>query len=117
MKNASESIFISKSNNKTGTNKMQTSNQQQLPACDSMPVLRRNDNHQTASDSVKLLQRTLQKYGFSSLKADGLFGQKTFDAVIEFQQRGKDHDSTVVVDGIVGPKTWNALGLCVYVNC
>jgi peptidoglycan hydrolase-like protein with peptidoglycan-binding domain len=114
MKNASESIFISKSNNKTGTNKMQTSNQQQLPACDSMPVLRRNDNHQTASDSVKLLQR---KYGFSSLKADGLFGKKTFDAVIEFQQRGKDHDSTVVVDGIVGPQTWNALGVCVYVNC
>ncbi len=96
---------------------MQTLNQQQLQYCDSMPVLRRNNNQKTADDSVKLLQRTLQKYGFSSLKVDGLFGQKTFDAVIEFQQRGNDHDSTVVADGIVEPKTWNALGLCVYANC
>ncbi len=97
---------------------MQTLNQkQQLPTCESMPVLRRNDNQKTALESVKLLQKTLQKYGFSSLKVDGFFGQKTFDAVIELQQRGNDHDSTVVVDGIVGPQTWKALGMCVYVNC
>ncbi|BAZ08249.1 hypothetical protein NIES4071_00540 [Calothrix sp. NIES-4071] len=90
---------------------MQTLNQQQqLRNCDTMPVLRRHDNHQTADDSVKLLQKTFQKYGF--------FSKKTEDAVIEFQKRGNDHDSTVIVDGIVGPQTWKALGLCVYTsNC
>ena len=98
---------------------MQTLNQQQqLPACESMPVLRRDDNQKTASPSVKRLQQTLQKYGFSSLKADGLFGKTTENAVIEFQGRGNDHDSTVIVDGIVGPQTWKALGMCVYAsNC
>jgi uncharacterized protein (TIGR02594 family) len=39
------------------------------------------------------------------LKEDGDFGNKTFDAVVRFQTAKK-----LVPDGVVGPKTWAALG-------
>lgn len=74
-----------------------------------MPVLRRNDRQETASEYVKFLQERLRTYNFTSLKADGFFGKETEDAVIEYQERGNDHDPTISVDGIVGTKTWEAL--------
>lgn len=74
-----------------------------------MPVLHRNDRQKTASKYVKFLQERLQTYNFTSLKADGFFGKETEDAVIEYQERGNDHDPTISVDGIVGTKTWEAL--------
>ncbi|MEA5573302.1 peptidoglycan-binding domain-containing protein [Calothrix sp. UHCC 0171] len=95
---------------------MQTLNKEQLTPCHRMPVLRRDDRQKTASESVKLLQERLQKFGFSSLKADGFFGKKTEDVVKEFQERGNDHDPTVLVDGIVGPVTWQALGMCIIIS-
>lgn len=51
-------------------------------------------------DDVAILQRKL------NLIADGIFGPITDEAVREFQ---KSHSLTV--DGIVGPKTWYALGI------
>jgi len=54
-------------------------------------------------EDVKLLQEILNSYGYS-LKVDGDFGSSTEAAVKKFQKsRG------LVADGIVGPKTWNAL--------
>ncbi|MEG4443234.1 peptidoglycan-binding domain-containing protein [Microcoleus sp. F8-D3] len=44
--------------------------------------------------------------GFS-LNTDGGFGQKTQQAVINFQKQQQ-----IVADGIVGSKTWNKLGVC-----
>lgn len=82
-----------------------------LPACAKMPVLRRNDRQTAANESVKLLQRRLNECGFR-LTVDGFFGSKTEAAVRSYQERGNDHDSSVLVDGIVGPQTWGALGLC-----
>ncbi|MFB2938807.1 peptidoglycan-binding protein [Aerosakkonemataceae cyanobacterium BLCC-F154] len=65
----------------------------------SLPTLRKGSK----GDDVKLLQAILNSYGYS-LKVDGVFGQLTEDAVKRFQKsRG------LKVDGIVGPKTWNAL--------
>lgn len=48
--------------------------------------------------AVKLLQRLLRIY------ADGIFGDLTDEAVRDFQRR-----KALVVDGIVGPKTWLCL--------
>ena len=55
--------------------------------------------------AVVTLQEQLNRHGATPpLKADGNFGQKTKDAVIAFQ-RG----AHLVADGIVGPRTWEAL--------
>jgi len=59
----------------------------------------------TGSDVV-LLQNTLniKLAQIPLLKPDGIFGPKTLARVKQFQ-RGND----LVVDGVVGPKTWSAL--------
>lgn len=63
------------------------------------PTLRRGDK----GEDVKLLQ-TLLKADGSELAVDGIFGVGTQSAVRAFQKR---HD--LVVDGIVGIKTWGKL--------
>jgi peptidoglycan hydrolase-like protein with peptidoglycan-binding domain len=52
---------------------------------------------------VKYLQELLNYYGYT-VSVDGIFGKKTETAVKQFQKSRK-----LTVDGIVGPKTWNAL--------
>jgi hypothetical protein len=54
---------------------------------------------------VKLLQEKLNALG-SHLTTDGIFGTGTHAAVVEFQAR-----NGLTADGIVGPKTFQALGL------
>lgn len=54
-------------------------------------------------DEVVELQKILAKDG-SSLEIDGIFGPGTQSAVRSFQKR-----HGLVVDGIVGPKTWGEL--------
>lgn len=84
--------------------------------CHRMPVLRRNDKQQkTADDMVKVLQQLLNKFGFP-IKVDGFFGVKTEAAVKQFQERINDRDPKFPVDGIVGSKTWNALGACIIIT-
>ena len=56
-------------------------------------------------DEVKTLQKLLNKEGYN-LVVDSDFGQKTHDALVAWQ---KAHG--LVADGIVGPKTWAALGV------
>ena len=55
--------------------------------------------------AVRMLQELLTDYGYSPGAVDGDFGTKTEKAVKDFQT-----DFSLVVDGIVGPKTWAALG-------
>ena len=93
---------------------MQTLDREQLTPCHRMPVLRRDDKQKTSLEAVKVLQKRLQHYGFTSLKADGFFGKKTEDAVKDFQ--GRSHDPSFPVDGIVGPLTWEALGACIIIT-
>jgi hypothetical protein len=54
---------------------------------------------------VRVLQTVLNNKGFNCGTVDAKFGPKTKQAVIAFQ-RSKD----LVADGVVGPKTWAALG-------
>lgn len=56
-------------------------------------------------EEVEVLQTLLNKEGYN-LVVDSDFGQKTHDALVAWQ---KAHG--LVADGIVGPKTWAALGV------
>ncbi len=67
-----------------------------------IPTLRKG----ARGDNVEELQALLNaKYGFS-LDVDGVFGDKTVQAVKAFQSA-----HGLKADGIVGPKTWKALGI------
>lgn len=61
-----------------------------------------NLKRESRGDDVRMLQVHLAAHGFAPGAVDGHFGAKTEDAVKAFQRaRG------LVVDGVVGPKTWN----------
>lgn len=57
-------------------------------------------------EDVKFLQIRLNEKGNYKLSTDGIFGAKTEEAVKDFQKKNK-----LVVDGIVGTKTWSLLGV------
>ena len=57
--------------------------------------------------AVVLLQNDLNAFAAFNLTVDGIFGPKTRDAVIAFQEALR-----IRVDGIVGPQTWHFLGAC-----
>ena len=71
-----------------------------VPKVTKSPVLRLGSR----GDAVKELQTLLKKAGVYSGAVDGVFGQTTRTAVINFQQSKK-----LTSDGIVGAKTWAAL--------
>lgn len=64
------------------------------------PVLRKGSR----GEEVRELQQRLNASGYSCGMIDGIFGQKTLEAVTAFQA-----DRGLAVDGIVGAKTWNEL--------
>lgn len=53
---------------------------------------------------VRIIQQRLTDLGYSPGPVDGIYGQKTAEAVKVFQQR-----SGLPQDGVVGVQTWNAL--------
>ncbi len=57
-------------------------------------------------NKVKEVQQKLKNWGYYSGSADGIFGQGTKDAVIKFQK-----NNNLPADGIVGAKTFAALGI------
>lgn len=59
-------------------------------------------------DDVRIVQQQLVIRGYSvgQTGADGWYGPNTRDAVVRFQQ-----DKGLLVDGIVGPQTYRALGI------
>lgn len=63
------------------------------------PTLRRG----AQGGKVQLLQYLLNDYGYN-LVPDGVFGTKTYNAVLDFQR-----NSDLLVDGIVGNNTWQKL--------
>lgn len=63
------------------------------------PTLRRGDS----GEDVKRLQQQLKDLGYN-IAVDGKFGSATEQAVKDFQSK-----HGLVSDGVVGPKTWEAL--------
>ncbi|MGA7487054.1 MAG: peptidoglycan-binding protein [Xanthobacteraceae bacterium] len=55
-------------------------------------------------NAVRRLQRALRRTPNLGLEVDGIFGPELETAVKEFQE-----GAGLVIDGIVGPLTWNAL--------
>jgi peptidoglycan hydrolase-like protein with peptidoglycan-binding domain len=76
---------------------MQSTNQ--VKAAHSLPTLRVGSK----GEYVSYLQSILNYYGYS-IPVDGIFGAKTEAAVKQFQKSRR-----LLVDGIVGSKTWDAL--------
>lgn len=66
----------------------------------SMPILQVG----TSGEAVRFLQQVLIAIGYK-ISFDAIFGNKTKKAVEKLQEA-----SGLGVDGIVGPKTWRALG-------
>lgn len=65
-----------------------------------MKILR----YSSRGPSVELLQLALNRAGFGPLTTDGIFGEKTKNAVVRFQS-----SNGLSADGIVGPQTHQAL--------
>lgn len=65
-----------------------------------VPMLRKGDK----SGYVKTCQILLNKYFGAGLSEDGIFGDKTYNAVRAYQK-----DRGLSVDGIIGPDTWKQL--------
>ena len=59
-------------------------------------------------ETVKKMQQKLKRWGYYAGVVDGIFGSRTRKAVIYFQRR-----NGLVADGIVGKKTFQALGISV----
>ncbi|MBQ3141856.1 MAG: spore cortex-lytic enzyme [Clostridia bacterium] len=57
-------------------------------------------------ETVIMVQKLLMNWGYYSGSVDGVFGQKTYDAVVHFQKK-----NGLKVDGVVGAATFRALGL------
>ncbi len=64
------------------------------------PTLRRG----STGEDVSYLQRRLNGIGFGQLVVDGVFGADTEKAVLVFQKH-----ASLLMDGIVGAKTWAEL--------
>lgn len=72
----------------------------------SYPTLR----YGSESEYVKKLQQILNQNGYNCGKVDGIYGNKTREAVMAWQVDHKDQNGQPLsVDGIVGPKSWASL--------
>lgn len=73
-----------------------------LPEMKNFPTIKKGSKE---SGYITLIQTNLKNRGYFEGKVDGKFGDKTEQAVMEFQK-----DLGKPVSGSVGPKTWEQLG-------
>ena len=79
----------------------------------SIPTLTRNlklTSPMMRGDDVRQAQERLEKHLAQPGRIDGVFGNRTKEAVIRFQQARKNEGRDIgEVDGVIGPKTWKIL--------
>lgn len=59
----------------------------------------------SAGNDVRVAQTKLKEWGYYHGSVDGVYGWRTLDAIYTFQNY-----NGLLIDGIVGPRTWAALG-------
>ena len=74
--------------------------EEEIPTTTVKPTIRRGSR----GDLVRELQDTLETLGYDPGGIDGIFGVKTYNALVRFQT-----DAKLDPDGVCGPKTWAAL--------
>jgi spore cortex-lytic enzyme len=57
-------------------------------------------------EEVKIVQTKLKNWGYYEGQIDGVFGKKTYQAIVKFQRKNR-----LIVDGKVGSQTRRALGM------
>ncbi|MGE5418385.1 MAG: peptidoglycan-binding protein [Acidobacteriota bacterium] len=70
------------------------------------PTVDRNLSWGDTGDDVLAVQKALNWGGYSAGEEDGVFGDKTNDAVVKLQL-----DYELEADGIVGPQTWRLINM------
>lgn len=58
------------------------------------------------NEIVKKTQERLRRWGYYNASVDGVYGPRTYDAVVKFQRK-----NGLKVDGVIGTQTKNALGI------
>jgi len=61
--------------------------------------------------AVKDVQQRLKNWGYYDGVVDGVYGSKTYSAILKFQKK-----NNLTADGVVGNKTYAALGLTKYMT-
>lgn len=74
-----------------------------VPPAPSEPVLKKGDSGPIVAD----WQNWLNVHTNAGLALDGDFGPLTESAVVKFQEYWHGHNPEIVVDGIIGPQTWD----------
>ena len=57
-------------------------------------------------EQVRQVQRKLKQWGYYDGEVDGVFGQETYDAVMDFQRK-----NGLAADGVAGSRTLEAMGI------
>ena len=70
------------------------------------PICYSLSKYGSRGDEVKQIQTKLKAWGYYDGNVDGIYGSKTYEAVKKFQRK-----NGLTVDGIVGEKTLQALGI------
>jgi peptidoglycan hydrolase-like protein with peptidoglycan-binding domain len=97
-----------------------STSQQAVASDTTCPVLKKGSTDASAQGKVSVLQKELKDkgenlgtFGKNHDGIDGNFGSVTLAAVKSFQGKNKDSQGHVLlIDGIVGDRTWWALGGC-----
>ena len=81
--------------------------EEEIPLTTIKPTIRKG----ARGDTVRALQEALNRLGFDCGTADGIFGSKTYNALVLFQTEAK-----LDPDGVCGPKTWAEIDKAVTVE-
>lgn len=101
----SKAVGTVSQNEKTYTNaNNEKQSQSSKNASGTVSGLSGNIQYGHSGDNVKKLQKALNALGFNCGSVDGVFGDKTYAAVLAFQKSSK-FGGAIAADGIVGPNT------------